>query len=77
MQRFSLVVLVTVCLYTGVLVGCLPWTHFWDENHIFLTYPWLGRWMLTGAARGVITGLGVLDIWIGISEVVHYRDHRA
>jgi len=24
----------------------------------------------------VISGLGLLDIWIGISEAVHYRDYR-
>jgi hypothetical protein len=26
--------------------------------------------------RGLISGLGLLDIWIGVSEAVHYRDHR-
>ena len=25
---------------------------------------------------GIISGLGLLDIWIGISEAIHYRDHR-
>jgi hypothetical protein len=29
-----------------------------------------------GAVRGIISGLGLLDIWIGISEAVHYRDYR-
>jgi hypothetical protein len=24
----------------------------------------------------MISGLGLLDIWIGISEAVHYRDYR-
>jgi hypothetical protein len=26
--------------------------------------------------RGLVSGLGLLDIWIGVSEAVHYRDHR-
>jgi len=38
--------------------------------------PALAAVLHTGAMRGLISGLGVLDIWIGISEAVHYRDHR-
>jgi hypothetical protein len=26
--------------------------------------------------KGVITGIGLIDIWIGIWEAVHYRDQR-
>ncbi|MGC9293283.1 MAG: hypothetical protein ACP5EP_11285 [Acidobacteriaceae bacterium] len=77
MQRFSLVVMVTVCLYVGLLLGCLPWTRFWQENHFLMAYPWMGRLLLNGAARGVVSGMGLLDLWIGISEALHYRDHRA
>jgi hypothetical protein len=32
--------------------------------------------MHNGAVRGFISGLGLLDIWIGVSEAVNYRDHR-
>jgi hypothetical protein len=38
--------------------------------------PWLAAILHNGAVRGVISGLGLLDIWIGISEAVHYRDYR-
>jgi hypothetical protein len=24
--------------------------------------------------RGIVTGLGILDLWLGISEAVHYRE---
>jgi hypothetical protein len=29
-----------------------------------------------GFVRGAISGLGVLDLWLGISEAIHYRDRR-
>jgi hypothetical protein len=38
--------------------------------------PWLAAVLHNGAVRGMISGLGLLDIWIGISEAVHYRDYR-
>jgi hypothetical protein len=30
----------------------------------------------TSFFRGLCSGLGLLDIWIGFSEALHYHDHR-
>jgi len=78
LQRMSLFVLVLFCVYLGVLVMVLPWwTSVWDHNNFIQSHPALDALLHTGAMRGLISGLGLLDIWIGISEAVHYRDHRA
>ena len=78
LQRISLFVLVLFCVYLGVLVTILPWwTRVWDQNLFILARPQLATVLHLGAVRGFISGLGLLDIWIGISEAVHYRDHRA
>lgn len=77
LQRLSLFVLVLFCVYLGVLVMILPWwTRVWDENLWIQSHPALASVLQNGAVRGVISGLGLLDIWIGVSEAVHYRDHR-
>jgi hypothetical protein len=77
LQRISLCVLVLFCVYLGVLVMVLPWwTRMWDQNMFFEARPHLARVMHLGAVRGAISGLGLLDIWIGISEAVHYRETR-
>jgi hypothetical protein len=77
LQRLSLFVLVLFCVYLGVLVMILPWwTRIWDRNEFILARPWLAAILHNGAVRGIISGLGLLDIWIGISEAVHYRDYR-
>jgi hypothetical protein len=77
LQRLSLFVLVLFCVYLGVLVMVLPWwTRIWDRNAFILARPWLSAVLHNGAVRGMISGLGLLDIWIGISEAVHYRDYR-
>jgi hypothetical protein len=78
LQRLSLFVLVLFCVYLGVLVAILPWwTRIWDNNAWIQAHPALAAVLHTGAVRGLISGLGLLDIWIGVSEAVHYRDHRA
>jgi hypothetical protein len=77
LQRLSLFVLVLFCVYLGVLMMVLPWwTRVWDHNALILAHPPIAAFLQNGAVRGVITGLGLLDIWIGISEAVHYRDYR-
>ncbi len=77
LQRLSLFVLVLFCVYLGVLVTILPWwSRVWDNNLWFQSHPALAAVMHNGAVRGFISGLGLLDIWIGVSEAVNYRDHR-
>ena len=77
LQRLSLFILVLFCVYLGVLVMVLPWwTRVWDHNAFLQARPMLGAFLHNGAVRGIISGLGLLDIWIGISEAVHYRDFR-
>jgi len=77
LQRISLLVLVLFCVYLGVLVMLLPWwTRVWDHNLFIQSHPALAAFLHNGAVRGVISGLGLLDIWIGVSEAVHYRDYK-
>ena len=76
MQRFFLVTTVIFCLWVGFVLAVLPWQPAWTENGLLINSPNL-RWFLgTGFVRGMATGLGILDLWIGISEAVHYRDRR-
>jgi hypothetical protein len=77
LQRLSLFVLVLFCVYLGVLVMVLPWwPRIWDHNMFIQARPTLAAILHNGAVRGIISGLGLLDIWIGISEAVHYHDYR-
>jgi hypothetical protein len=77
LQRLSLGVLVVFCLYLGLLIAVLPWwKDMWDRNALLLQYPALRAVLLKGPVRGLISGLGMLDLWIGISELIHYRDYR-
>lgn len=77
LQRMSLVMLVVFCLVVGVMVVVVPWwPRIWDQNPWLLAHPQVAAVLRNGAVRGFITGVGLLDIWIGLSEAVHYRDYR-
>jgi hypothetical protein len=77
LQRLSVVVLVVFCFYIGVLLVLLPWSHYWQDNNYLMSAPVLAALMNSSVTRGVVSGLGILDFWIGISELVHFREYRA
>ena len=77
LQRLSLTMLVIFCLYIGGLVTVLPWSpRYWDSNGWILGHPQAAHWLLQGWVRGLLSGIGLLDLWIGVSELLHYRDLR-
>jgi hypothetical protein len=78
LQRISLVVLVLFCFYIGGLLAVLPWSpRYWDQNGWIMAHPALDMIIEQGWVRGLITGVGLIDIWIGVSELLHYKDLRS
>lgn len=77
LQRLSLFILVLFCIYLGGLLTILPWwPQMWDRNPLLFSHPQVASILHTGWMKGIISGLGLLDIWIGISELIQYRDYR-
>ena len=76
MQRLLVLLFVFVCAAAGVLLVILPWTTEWTDNILLLRYPELRSVITNGFFRGLCSGLGLLDIWIGFSEAIHYHEDR-
>jgi hypothetical protein len=75
MHRLSVFLFVLISAVAGVLLIILPWTPQWTDNSLFLPYPGLRVVISNGFFRGVCSGLGVLDVWIGFWEALHYHEH--
>jgi hypothetical protein len=73
-RRIFMVVLVLFCIELGMALVVLPWLSVWTENSLLRSYPQLRSFMAQYFVRGAFTGLGLIDIWIGVWEAVHYRD---
>ena len=76
MRRSSVFLFVLVSAIAGVLLVILPWTPEWTDNYLLLSFPWLRTVISTGFFRGLCSGLGLLDIWIGFWEALHYHEHN-
>jgi hypothetical protein len=74
LHRITVLMFGLVCAIVGVLLVILPWRPEWTDNHLLLAYPGLRTFVSNGFVRGVCSGLGILDIWIGFSEALHYHE---
>lgn len=76
LHRISVFLFVLISAVAGVLLIILPWTPEWTDNYLLLSYPSLRTLVSSGFFRGICSGLGLLDIWIGFWEALHYHEHR-
>ena len=76
LHRTSVFLFVLISAVAGVLLVILPWTPEWTDNYLLLSFPWLRTFVSAGFFRGFCSGLGLLDIWIGFWEALHYHEHN-
>lgn len=73
-HRLGVLLFVFFCAVLGVVLVVFPWRDEWTSNSLLVGYPLLQDFLANGFVRGLCSGLGLLDIWIGFSEAVHYRE---
>ena len=79
--KLTVVVYILICFEIGLLLLILPWKpQYWDEN-IFLYFitgklnaPWLATALTSGVARGAVSGLGALNILVGLRDIFKFRE---
>ena len=75
LHRISLVIFVVFCIELGMLLTVLPWTRVWTDNGLLADHTTIKALLGSNFIRGLVTGCGLIDIWIGIWEAVHYQEH--
>jgi len=76
LHRATVLMFGLVCAVVGVLLVILPWRPEWTDNHLLMASPGLRAFVANGFVRGICSGLGILDIWIGFSEALHYHEEK-
>lgn len=72
-DRLGRVVLAFAWFDLGLLLVLLPWSHLWENNSLLAHYPGLIPIMLSGYVRGIVSGIGVLDMVIAADALVRRR----
>ena len=73
-QRIFLIIYVLFCIELGLVLVALPWTRIWSDNALIAHWPTFNHFLRQGFVRGAVSGLGFVDIWLGIQEAVNYQD---
>ena len=76
LRRIGVLLFVFLCATLGVMLMILPWRPEWSDNPLLLPYPTLRAVVGSGFVRGLSTGLGVLNVWIGFWEAIQYREEE-
>lgn len=73
--RMELFLRVMLRMYIGLAICYAPWSHtFWDQNPLFAQFPGLSVYAANGAVRGMISGLGFLNLWFAFHDALRHRD---
>ena len=77
LERTELFVRVLLRMYLGLAVCFAPWSRgFWDQNPLFVHHPTLAIYAANGTVRGLVSGLGLLNLWIAFSDALHKRSRE-
>lgn len=79
--KLTIVFFILICFEIGILLVILPWvpSPSWNENYLLVLaadkvhWPWLALAMKSGYVRGAVTGLGLLNILLGVWEIVNFK----
>ena len=75
LERAELFLRVLLRMYIGLAICYAPWSRmFWDQNPLFLHFPTLSIYAANGAVRGLVSGLGLLNLWIAFQDAIRHRD---
>jgi hypothetical protein len=69
MNRIFRVLLAVICFEMGAMLLYLPWTGFWEQNYFLFHHPVLMPFFLHPSFRGVISGIGLLDVFLAFSLI--------
>jgi hypothetical protein len=79
-QRIASVLFIVFCLELGLFLLIYPWTDSWTGNFFSSALPvamgpfklrqgWHDLWT-TGYLRGAVSGLGLVNIWVAVTEAL-------
>lgn len=73
--RAELFLRVMLRIYIGLAVCCVPWSPmFWDQNPLFVQFPTLSIYAAHGAVRGIVSGIGLVNIWLALGDAIRHRN---
>ncbi|HEY0703587.1 MAG TPA: hypothetical protein VGD60_12545 [Candidatus Acidoferrales bacterium] len=68
-SRLLRILLLLLWFELGVVLILLPWSDVWDVNYFLYQYPNLAFFLKNSYLRGMISGLGVINIMYALESL--------
>lgn len=76
-KRILFVLFILFCIELGLFLLVLPWSELWGRNIFLSLFPELRSFLLSNYFRGALSGLGVVNLWVGLSDAWNFRENLA
>jgi len=65
------------CIEIGLFLLVYPWMSGWDKNYLVQMKPEFTDFLTSVRVKGAVSGLGVLNLFAAVSEIVALRRYSA
>ena len=72
-NKILVTVFIFFCLELGFFLLIFPWSQYWENNLFLLYLPSIREFILNNYFRGAVSGLGIVDIGLGVWEAMHFN----
>jgi len=69
MNRLLAVAFILFCFEIGLFLVFVPWSQLWEHNVLLAYSLHLRGLLLNNFVRGAVSGLGLVDLVLGLSEL--------
>jgi hypothetical protein len=70
------IVYIIYSLEVGSFLILIPWYPFWENNYLLFKCPGLRPFLASPYVKGAVLGLGIVNLIIGLHEIVHFRKNQ-
>ena len=68
---------VALSIEIGLVLLVIPWSAFWERNYFGQLFPVLHDLITNHFVRGAISGIGLINVSVGLAELVSILSGRA
>ena len=72
-HKASAVIFIVFCMELGFFLVIFPWSELWQRNFFASLFPAWAHYWDNSYLRGAVSGLGVLNVYIGFVEIFRLR----
>jgi hypothetical protein len=74
--KIKSIIYILFSVEAGLFLLWLPWQRIWENNYILYLYPQIRPLIANPFFKGAILGLGIVNILMGIHQIIHFKDAK-